>query len=129
MMPPQECKVVRELSPHEKHMIKLFERREKLKAAKEHKLQQHGKSDATGHTSLLEAKKRSQAIVVPKLNEIDQLIYTELDNVVHPEASGGQLDLSRNQFIVNDKFSIQKAKNLMKPATSEVVKTLHMSQS
>ena len=34
IMPPQEAKVVRQLSPREKHMIKLYEKRERLKAIK-----------------------------------------------------------------------------------------------
>jgi len=34
IMPPEECKIVRELSPHEKHLIKLHEKRERIKAIK-----------------------------------------------------------------------------------------------
>lgn len=37
IMPPQECKVVRQLSPHEKHRIKLLEKRERLQAIKSKK--------------------------------------------------------------------------------------------
>ena len=36
-MPPKECKVVRELSPKEKHLIKLHEKRQRLKALKSKK--------------------------------------------------------------------------------------------
>ena len=44
--------------------------------------------------------------------EVEQLVFNQLDKVIRPEASGGQLDLSKNEFRVNDKFSIQKAKQL-----------------
>lgn len=36
MTAPKECKVVRELSPHERHLIKLNERRERVKAKQNH---------------------------------------------------------------------------------------------
>ena len=44
--------------------------------------------------------------------EVEQLVFNQLDKVIRPEASGGQLDLSKNEFRVNNKFSIQKAKQL-----------------
>ena len=31
IMPPRECKVVKDLLPNEKHLLKLYEKRERLK--------------------------------------------------------------------------------------------------
>ena len=35
LLPPRECKVVKDLLPNEKHLLKLYEKRERLKQIKE----------------------------------------------------------------------------------------------
>ena len=95
-MPPKECKIVRELDPKEKHLLKLHEKRERLKAIK----------NKTQLNSVL--KDRSEA----DISKVDQFVFTDLDKVIRPEAVSGQLDLSRNEFHVNDDFSVERSRRL-----------------
>lgn len=120
-MPPRECKVVKDLLPNEKHLLKLYEKRERLKQIKEsrklsHQAQLAPDSAHSQSLSVLDPPKASynkkQFPLLELDQEVEQLVFNQLDKVIRPEASGGQLDLSKNEFRVNDKFSIQKAKQL-----------------
>ena len=49
------------------------------------------------------------------MDDIDRFVYTQLDHVIRPEAiNGGQLDLTKGTFTVNDNFSVANSKKLNK---------------
>ena len=88
MMPPAECKVAQEPSPREKHLLKVYEKRGRMKA-----LKSSGKLSRSKHIGL---EQRAESLRVPKL-----------DKVVHLEASDGdQLDLKKNQLLVKKNFRV-----------------------
>lgn len=52
------------------------------------------------------------------MDDIDRFVYTQLDHVIRPEAiNGGQLDLTKGTFTVNDNFSVANSKKLNKKST------------
>lgn len=108
---PKECKVVRELSPGEKHKVKLNERRERLKAKK--------------NNQALARSLLGKGLINGKEREYDRLVYKGLDKMMHPEAqNGGMLDLSRQEFLVNNTFSFDKSTRLNHPSHSPENATL-----
>ena len=102
MMPPKECKVVREFSPREKHLLDIYEKKERLKALK-------GRQELsmTARNSKVEIKKHTID------EKVEQLLDTQLDKLIRPEAANqGQLDLNKNELHVKNNFSVERAKQL-----------------
>ena len=111
-MPPKECKIVREFSPHEKHLLNIYEKKERLRAMKAK--QEISKSARPNYS---DAGKTKHSIY----ERVEHLLDTRLDKLIRPEASNqGHLDLNKNELHVQNNFSVVKARQLNKDSENAV---------
>lgn len=102
IMPPKVNKVVREFSPHEKHLLNIYEKRERLRSIKEGK----GLAQSARHSALDDSKRSID-------QKVERMLNTQLDKVIQPEAaSHSQLDLNTNRLQVKNNFSVERTKLL-----------------